>query len=105
MTNIFEEKLLDFKRKGDQEKVRFLEKLDNIIQKSQKKRIQANDKTILDEVIIPKWVPWEILYSWATREKGVKGKRCVFCSEVHELGVNLKEKFVCHDCFFELKSL
>lgn len=106
MLSVFEERLADLKRKGDSEKVSFLEKLHKKILPSQLERIQANDKTVARELFLPNWMNWELLQSWANgfrREK--KGLYCVFCSQQNELGINFLEKFVCENCFFKIKKL
>ena len=104
--SLFEERLSELKRKGDVEKVSFLEKLHKKIMPSQLERIQANDKTVLRELFIPKWVDWELLQAWANRFRAEKpGLFCVFCSQPNELGINFFEKFVCETCFFKIKKL
>ena len=102
----FEEKKLEFLRKGDIEKVKFLESLNKKLIPSQIKRIQQNDKTVLNELVLPKWLSWDLLFDWANNVKLSNGlKRCIFCDKVDAVFIDFKEKFVCHDCFMKLKEL
>src|SRR3989344_8665708 len=104
MTTFFEEQYTELRRKGAKEKYLWMENLDLKILPSQKKRIQANDKTVLRELIIPKWVSWELLYSWATKEMGVEnGKECIICNQSQEFGIKMENKFICQNCFIKLK--
>ncbi|PIN98417.1 MAG: hypothetical protein COT90_04425 [Candidatus Diapherotrites archaeon CG10_big_fil_rev_8_21_14_0_10_31_34] len=99
--NGFEEVLTELKRKGDSEKVKYLEGLDKRITPSQKKRIQENDSGILQELFAPKWVSRELLYAWAT--KNSQKETCVLCAKQDELGMHVKGKFICSNCFIEIK--
>jgi hypothetical protein len=102
---IFEDKLLDLKRKGAEDKWRFLENLDKLILPSQKKRIQQNDKTIIRELVLPSWLSWELLFDWAIQGMEKEGKKvCLFCHGLNE-GINFKGKHVCWGCFNEMKSV
>jgi hypothetical protein len=100
--SFYEETLMEFKRKGDIEKVKWLESLDKRITVSQKKRIQENDKRIMQELFAPKWASWELLYSWATKDS--KEKSCSLCDKKDSVGMDFKGKFVCANCFIELKQ-
>lgn len=103
--SLFEEKLLDLKRKGAADKFKWMENIDKAILPSQKKRIQQNDKTVLQELILPSWVSWELLYDWAVHAKEKDDKKvCVLCHEFNE-GINFKGKHVCWACFTEMKSV
>ncbi len=98
---LYETTLTEFKRKGDEEKVRWLEGLNKRITLSQKKRIQENDTKIMQELFTPKWVSWELMYSWAT--KGLQTKNCILCNKKDSLGMDFKGKFLCANCFIEIK--
>ena len=87
------------------EKVRWLEKMDTLIPKSQVERIQQNDKTVLKELVLPSWVKWDFLYTWAASKKTADGRRCILCNEYRENGIDFKEKYICEDCFLKLKNL
>ncbi|MFH1664115.1 MAG: hypothetical protein ABH986_04895 [archaeon] len=99
--NAFESVLSELKRKGDSEKVKWLESLDKKITATQKKRIQENDSKIMQELFAPKWASWELLYAWATKEE--QEKQCILCGKKDSLGMDFKAKFVCAGCFIELK--
>ena len=102
----FDEKLTELRRRGDTEKVSFLEKLHKKILPSQMERIQNGDKKVLRELFLPKWMNWELLQEWAGEfRKEKKGMFCVFCGQQNELGINFQEKFVCENCFFKIKKL
>ncbi len=99
--NLFEETVSEFQRKGDEEKTKILMGLSKRIAPSQKKRIQENDESVLQELFLPKWVSWEILFAWATKE--VSESTCILCNEKDELGMEFRGKFICANCFIELK--
>ena len=99
---LFEEKYLDFKRKGAADKFKWLEKINQVILPSQKKRIQQNDKSVLKEMIIPGWVTWELLFDWASRSADQGKNACILCAK-REDGINFKGKHVCWECFNEMK--
>lgn len=99
--NAFEAVLTELKRKGDSQKVKWLEGLDKRISLSQKKRIQENDTEIIQELFAPKWVSQELLYAWATKES--KKENCILCTKQDSLGMHFKGKFICANCFIEIK--
>ncbi len=103
--SLFEEKMLDLMRKGDLEKVKWMKSLDKTIMKSQIERIQQNDKTVLKEMVLPKWVSWDLLYDWAKSKQIEKGRRCILCGKANETGIEFNEKFICENCFIKLKNL
>lgn len=92
-------------RKGAIDKAKFVEKLDTTILASQVKRIQQNDKSVLKEMVLPKWVDWDLLYTWANSKTVLseKGRRCILCNEAQENGIPFNEKFICENCFIKLK--
>jgi len=102
---MFEEKMLDLMRKGDEEKVKWMKSLNKTIMGSQIKRIQQNDKSVLRELVVPKWVTWDLLYDWAQGKQIAKGRRCILCAEAYESGIDFNEKFICENCFIKLKNL
>ncbi len=93
--------LMELKRKGDLEKVKWLEGMNKRITKSQKQRIIENDNEVMQELFAPKWVSWDLIYSWAT--EGLEKKNCVLCGKKDSLGMDFKGKFMCSGCFIELK--
>lgn len=95
----------EWARKGAIDRVKFLENLDKIMLSSYVRRIQQNDKTVLREIVLPKWVSWELLREWAAgkKPKEKKGQICILCNEMHENGITFKEKFICEQCFIQLK--
>ena len=105
MGEMFEEKVNELMRRGDKEKVSYLKSLDRTIMPSQLEKIQSNDRSVLRELVVPKWVSWELLYDWAISRKQGKGRRCILCGGQSEVGIDFKEKYICEHCFLKLKNL
>ncbi len=63
----FEEKKIEFIKKGQKERIAWLENMHKIILPSHLQRIKENDKTILKETVFPEWVSWEMLREWAEK--------------------------------------
>ncbi len=102
----FEETLSEFMRKGDADKVKWLKKLDKIILPSHVKRILQNDKTVLMEMVIPKWVDWALLTDWAqTKKNNTRATLCILCNNASTNGITFIEKHICESCFLKLKHL
>lgn len=105
MKSYFEEKYLDLKRKGDKEKINWMENIDRHIRQSMIDRIISNDKSVLNEVVIPKWVSWGLLLSWAQeKRKKEKPDLCVLCGRRDEIGMHFNNRYICEKCFIELKN-
>ncbi|MCX6799183.1 MAG: hypothetical protein NTW59_03755 [Candidatus Diapherotrites archaeon] len=106
MNNFFEQTVLELTRKGDLKKVKFLRGLHRHIMPSQVARINQNDRGVLREIVLPKWVSWDLLRAWADnfKEEG-KGKICILCNSQSDLGVDFRDKFICENCFIRLKQL
>lgn len=102
---IFEETKNEYYRKGAVDRVKWMESLKKTILPSQLKRIQQNDKMVLQEVVLPKWASWELLYDWAQGQNNARGKNCIFCYEQHENGANYMDKFICENCFLKIKNI
>lgn len=93
-------------RKGDTDKVKWLKKLDKVILPSHVKRIIQNDKTVLMEMVIPRWVDWPLLTDWAKGKKGNVGEPlCILCNNASKNGITYLEKHICESCFLKLKHL
>ncbi len=105
MGEIFEEKLIEMTRRGEQKKVEYLKNLNNVILPSFVKRIREDDKTVLKEIVVPEWVSWDLLREWALNKEKPAGRKCILCSELDETGINFKNEFVCRDCFLALKNM
>jgi len=102
----FEQTIIDLTRKGALDKVKLLKSFHKRIMPSQFERIQKNDKSVLKELFMPKWVSWELLRAWADNfELEGKGKTCILCSQKNENGIDFQEKFICEPCFVRLKQL
>ncbi|MFH1391653.1 MAG: hypothetical protein ABIH20_05055 [Candidatus Diapherotrites archaeon] len=102
----WEQKMVEFLRHGQKERVDYFEKLRKSIFPTQLKRIQQNDKTVLKEMVLPKWMNWELLYEWANRHRVLDNPRnCILCNEENDAGIDFKEKFICDYCFLKLKNL
>ncbi len=105
MGKLFEETIVNLTRKGAAEKVNFLKSLRKKIMPSQLKKIQQNDKSVLRELFLPKWVSWELLSDWAAdfKEQG-EGRECILCGKKAAVGIDFNEKFICETCFLKLKN-
>ncbi len=90
---------------GHADRVKFLDGLVRIVPPSAVVRIQQNDKSVLNELVLPEWLDWDTLYVWAQRVSQKKGRVCIFCGDSSENGVDFKEKWVCEGCFLKLKNL
>jgi len=105
MGEMFEEKVLELNRRGEQKKAEYLKNLDNVILSSFIQRIQKDDKTVLKEIVVPDWVSWNLLRDWALSKEKPTGRKCALCTNFNETGVDFKNKFVCRECFFALKNM
>ena len=103
----FEAKLLELTRRGDIEKMKWMKNINRIILPNHLKRIQQNDKSVLQELVLPKWVSWDLLYEWADGKKHkAEGERaCILCTNYNKVGIDFEEKFICENCFLKLKNL
>ncbi len=102
----FEQTVINLMRKGAEDRVRLLKNLHKKVLPSQLERIQKNDKSVLQEMFMPKWVSWELLRAWADNFKRPgKGKQCILCDEKKENGIDFNERFICESCFVRLKQL
>ncbi len=102
----FEQTVIDFTRKGALDRVKLLKNLHKKIMPSQFERIKLNDKSVYSELLLPKWVKWELLRAWADGfEMPGKGKTCILCNSKSEHGLNFNDRFICGDCFVRLKQL
>ncbi len=102
----FEQTVINLTRKGAEDRVRLLKNLHKKVLPSQLERIQKNDKSVLKEMFMPKWVSWELLRAWADNFKRPgKGKQCILCDEKKENGIDFNERFICESCFVRLKQL
>lgn len=106
MGKVFEDKVIELTRKGAMDKVSFLKGLRKKVMPSQLKKIHENNKSVMQELFLPKWVSWELLFDWASdfKEQG-NGRECVLCGNKSELGMDFNEKFVCESCFLKIKNL
>lgn len=106
MMDKFEARMIELTRRGDIEKVRWMKNIDKIILPTQIKRIQQNDKTVLRELVLPKWVSWDFLYEWANSKKPKEeGRLCILCNSSNEVGIDFLDKYICENCFLKLKNL
>lgn len=101
---LYDETLAEFRRRGDTEKAKWLEDIERHIQLPQRQRIQQNDKTVLKEIVLPKWLKWEVLYSWAMKDISFGGRRCALCNEESVNYIDFRSKAICERCFMDLKS-
>jgi hypothetical protein len=103
---LFEKRYNEIVRRGDIEKLKWLDSIGKKIPSSYRKRIRLNDKSVLKEILVPKWVDWELLFDWANSSASeADGKVCALCSDIREAGIKFNDRFVCEKCFKEIKSL
>ncbi|MAG22280.1 MAG: hypothetical protein CL943_03180 [Candidatus Diapherotrites archaeon] len=106
MGKLFDETILEFTRKGVVDRVKFLRGLRKKVMPSQLKRIHQNDKKVMAELFLPRWVSWDLLYDWASDFKEESaGRDCALCENKSEIGIDFSEKFICDNCFVKLKNL
>ena len=104
--SLIDDKLALYYRKGDMERANFIKNLRKKTLDSQIRRIQQNDKSVLREIVLPKWMNWDLLFDWAVNQKVSRGdKKCAFCLAENNFGVDFNGKFICERCFMELKKL
>ncbi|MCR4335422.1 MAG: hypothetical protein NUV57_02695 [archaeon] len=102
----WELKMTDFLRRGQKDRVAFLENFGKQILPTQLTRIQQNDKTIMKELVVPQWMDWELLYEWSNRYTvNEEGRECILCNNSEKNGMEFMEKWVCENCFLKLKHL
>lgn len=102
----FEQTVTDLTRKGALDRVKLLRGLHRKIMPSQFERIKRNDRGVLQELLLPKWVSWELLRAWAENfSLPGKGTVCILCNEQREHGINFNDRFICENCFVRLKQL
>ena len=102
----WEAKMIELVRRGHRDRVHFIENMRKSVMPRQVKRIQQNDKSVLKEIVLPKWLDWDLLYEWAMRFEVIDNPReCVLCNEPAELGVDYNQKFICARCFFKLQKM
>jgi hypothetical protein len=102
----FDQTYNELVQKKDIDKVRWLDQIEKRIPPTFRKRIQANDKTVLHELLVPSWVKWDLLYSWATEKAVPKEKNnCVLCQQTRENGIHFHGRFVCETCFKTIRSM
>lgn len=99
--------MVGFVRHGHKDRVQFMEtELKRRVLPSQVERIKQNDKTVLGELVLPKWLDWDLLYEWSLRiEAPKKGHQCILCNEYAERGTDFNGKFICDPCFFRIKRM
>ena len=106
MEDPWESKMLEMVRRGQRDRVKYIQNLYRTILPAQVKRVQQNDKTVLKDLVLPEWLDWELLYEWSMRRRIVDNPReCILCNEVAELGVDYNQKFLCESCFFRIKGM
>jgi len=102
----FEQTLINYTRRGAVDRANLLKNLHKRIMPSQLERIKKNDKSVYAELLLPKWVKWELLRAWADNFKTPgKGKTCILCNSKNENGIDFNERFICENCFVRLKQL
>lgn len=102
-TELFDEKLAEWKRKGDSEKCKVLEGLNKRVLKSQLAKILKEDKSVYSDLFLPKWMTWELLRSWAAKFESQKIPTCVLCGNSGS-GKQFNGKLLCNQCINEIKS-
>lgn len=93
-------------RRGDMEKAKILQSLSKRIMPTQIQRILKNDKSVLQEMVLPGWLSWSLLKEWAEeRAEQENGKVCALCSNIKDIGIKFNDKFICEKCYKDLKGI
>lgn len=101
----FEARKLEMIRRGQRDRVAFLENLRKQIPPSQVLRIQQNDKSVLKDLVMPKWMDWDTLFLWSNQYEVKAGRPCILCNAQSEHGIDFREKWICEACFLKLKDI
>ncbi len=106
VNEFFEQTVIDYTRKGALDRVNLLKSLHKRVMPSQLERIKKNDKSVYQELLLPKWVKWELLRAWAENfEMPQRGKTCILCNSRSETGIDFNDRFICDNCFVRIKQL
>ncbi|MDO8428770.1 MAG: sigma factor G inhibitor Gin [Candidatus Diapherotrites archaeon] len=102
-----ENKINEWMRHGDIEKMQWAENIQKKLLASSIQRIKQNDKTVLREIVLPKWLDWDLLRALIDRKpvKDTTGRHCILCDMLYDNGIHFNEKFICESCFLKLKYL
>src|SRR3989338_9817545 len=101
----WEQKKMDFIRRGQKDRIEFFESLAKGMLPSQIKRIQQNDKGVLKEIVLPEWLKWDTLFEWSnTLRVTERGVPCILCGNETKNWIEFKEKYICEDCFLKIKN-
>ncbi len=104
--DLWEQRLFEMIKRGQKDRIKYLNDLHKSIIPSHVRRIQQNDKTVLKELVLPPWLNWDLLYEWSQQRRIMENAReCILCNELSEHGMEFKEKFICENCFLKLKNL
>ena len=98
----FEQIINNYLRKGLVGRADYLRKLDSLILPIHKKMIQENDRSVLRELILPKWMEWDVLVAWANKDIE-EHSRCLFCNRPAEY--EYKGQNICSKCISALKKI
>jgi len=104
MESEFDKMKIEWLRKGNVEQIKYLDNLHKVMLPSQIKRIQQNDKSVLKELVLPKWMKWDLLFQWSNNLTVMDGRRCVLCEQTNSAGIDFKGKWICDGCFVRLKN-
>ena len=100
----FQERMDEWLRHGEKDKVNYINSLNKKILPSIVQRIQQNDRNVLKEIVLPKWLSWEMLFEWSQTQKVGMGRRCILCNSLQENGMDFNQKFICERCFLKIKN-
>ena len=104
--DFWEQRMVEFVRRGERSKVQFLDTLNKSILPVQLRRIRQNDKTVMKELVLPPWLDWDLLYEWSLHHaEPSKGKECILCNRNSEQGSFYNDKFICEECLLNVKSI
>lgn len=98
-----QELILKYQRIGARDRAKWLETIDQKIPASFKEKIKNNDKSIFRELILPEWVTWDLLRSWAL--EGTEGESCALCNTKATKFVVYKDYVICDKCLTDLKTM
>ena len=98
-----EDMIMKYHRIGAIDRAKWLETIDQKIPKSFKERIKKDDKTVLRELILPNWVDWDLLRTWALEEE--EEQTCDICGGKTKDYIIFRGKTICRYCLNDLKAI
>ena len=98
--------MLEYTRRGEEDKARYIKNLDKSLLPSQRARVLSNDSSVWHELVVPKWLDFDMLREWIMlKDKPANREMCTFCNSYSENLLNLNGKYVCRECGEKIKEM